>query len=280
MLKQILATSALMAIAGFSVQSAVAADASKFRQLVIEPAGTPAAVADAGNLDASKRQRLIIAPAEDIPTNSADAGEADQLLIAPGKGIDTQVAPGEANGKKPFPAPAQISDSTATPVKLVATAEPIPAAAGKGLPGIAPAPKGFSTSVEIAAAVADDAGAPIAPKAAIAIAPIAPVADEETGAAPAAPAPVAISSPKDLYLLLTGRGYGVKFLKRDAYDNPIFYVTIPGKAEEGELILVDETDGKVLKRKHVTVYADAHPAAPAPRYPAVADENCPQTIGY
>ena len=43
MLKQILATSALIAIAAVSVQSANAADSGKFRQLVVEPSGTPAA---------------------------------------------------------------------------------------------------------------------------------------------------------------------------------------------------------------------------------------------
>ena len=42
MLKQILATSALIAIAALSVGPASAADGGKLRQLVVEPAGTPA----------------------------------------------------------------------------------------------------------------------------------------------------------------------------------------------------------------------------------------------
>ena len=46
MLKQILATSALVAIATVSVQSASAADTAKFRQIVVEPVATASADAD------------------------------------------------------------------------------------------------------------------------------------------------------------------------------------------------------------------------------------------
>jgi hypothetical protein len=43
MLKQILATSALIAFTAVTIQSASAAGSGKFRQLVVEPSGSPAA---------------------------------------------------------------------------------------------------------------------------------------------------------------------------------------------------------------------------------------------
>src|SRR5206468_12987026 len=108
------------------------------------------------------------------------------------------------------------------------------------------------------------------------IASVAPV----TPAAPAS-APV-IANPNDLYSLLTGRGYGVEILKRDASGNLVFYVTAPASPKEADLLLVDGTYGKVIERKHIAAYGYARPAPRTPAYtPAYAgEENCDHTAGY
>ena len=92
MLKQILATSALIVIGAVSIQSAGAVEASKLRQLVVEPAGTPAAAATKTEVTP-----FVVKPSEGIPTPTqtadigADAGKPTgpkvfPLVAEPGAG--------------------------------------------------------------------------------------------------------------------------------------------------------------------------------------------------
>src|SRR5947209_17421795 len=100
MLKKLLATSALIAVGAAFVQSASAADDSKLRQLVVEPAGTHAP--DAAGLptaDAGKAKQFILKQGGGIPTptQTADANpdagaskdKAKEFVIAPPGGIAT-----------------------------------------------------------------------------------------------------------------------------------------------------------------------------------------------
>jgi len=276
MLKQIAATSALIAIVAVSTQTASAADTGKFRQLVIEPAG---ASADVGKVDPRKRQRLLIAPSQGIPTNTADAGNvgAVQLIVAPAQEIPTDAETGnKSKPTKVSPSFAKVSDGIATPVKF-ASAGPdgIPSAGSKSFPLIDSAPEGLSTLA--------DSGDQKKAAPAVETQPVVPIvsadADLSTDDVKAAPAAPAIANPKDLYTLLTGRGYVVEILKRDASGNMAFYVTIPGNTKEADLLVVDSTYTKVLQRKHITANGyDQRPAAYAPRY--AATDNCEYTAGY
>jgi len=138
MLKQILATSALIAIVAVSPQPATAA--GKLRQLVVEPTGasadpvllkkkfptlvaqpangiaTPAATADAGNGGGNKGAKFIVAPSQGIPTQTADAGSGNgggngngggkgvQFIVAPGQGLPTPPEGGnQGKAKKTVP---------------------------------------------------------------------------------------------------------------------------------------------------------------------------------
>jgi hypothetical protein len=192
MLKQILATSALLAIVAVAVQPASAADRSKFRQLVVEPTGasadpivlkkkkiqslvaqsgngiqTPAETADAGsgNGGGKKGAKFIVAPSQGIPTQTADAGngngggKAVQFIVAPGQGLPTPTETGsKGKPKKIFPTLAKASGGIATPVKFAdAGAEPIQTARTKTFPLIASAPEGLSTPAEITTADAQPA---------------------------------------------------------------------------------------------------------------------------
>ena len=92
-------------------------------------------------------------------------------------------------------------------------------------------------------------------------------------------APVAaIAHPKDLYTLLTSRGYGVDILKRDAHGNMVFYVTIPGNPQEADLLVVDSTYTKVIQRKHIAAYGHERPAPYTTA--SAAGDNCERTAGY
>ena len=313
MLKQILATSALLAIVAVAVQPASAADRSKFRQLVVEPTGasadpivlkkkkiqslvaqsgngiqTPAETADAGsgNGGGKKGAKFIVAPSQGIPTQTADAGngngggKAVQFIVAPGQGLPTPVETGsKGKPKKIFPTLAKASGGIATPVKFAdAGAEPIQTARTKTFPLIASAPEGLSTPADVTAADAQPAE-PVAP---IASADADQSPDDVQAAPVTASAAPAVASPNDLYTVLTGHGYGVQILKRDGHGNLIFYVTAPASPKEADLLLVDGTYGKVIERKHIAAYGYDHPAPYTPRYTAsyAREDNCDHTAGY
>jgi hypothetical protein len=315
MLKQILATSALIAIATVSAQSANAADSGKFRQLVVEPAGasaepvilkkkkfptliaqpgkgiqTPSDVADAGNGNAGGNQRakFIVAPSGGIPTpadtadvgNGKSGGKAVQFVVAPGQGLPTPAETGgKGKPKKIFPTLAKASGGIATPIQVADVGpDPVPSAT-KTFPLIVNAPEGLSTPA------GETTGADAQP--ADPVAPLAPAgADQSPDGARAAPlaaaAAPAVQNPKDLYTLLTGHGYGVEILKRDANGNLVFYVTTPGNAKAADLLLVDVTDGKVIERKHIATYAYDRPSAYTPRYATAyaGGDDCEHTAGY
>jgi hypothetical protein len=320
MLKQILATSALLAIVAVSAQPATAAD--KFRQLVVEPTGasadplilkkkkvqslvalpgngiqTPAETADAGKGNGgNKGAKFIVAPSQGIPTQTADAGngngggKAVQFIVAPGQGLPTPPEGNQGKPKKLFPTFAKGSGGIATPVQVAdAGADPVATAGGKAFPRIASAPEGLTTPAEITT----DAGTPPVADAT----PVAPIAAVDDGqpatdavkdapvtasVAPAASPALVVANPNDLYSILTGRGYGVEILKRDGHGNLVFYVTAPASPKEADLLLVDGTYGKVIDRKHVAAYGYERPAAYAPRYTAsyASDDNCDHTAGY
>ena len=178
MLKQIVATSALMAIVAVAAQAASAADTTKFRELVIEPA---AAQAESGNVDAKKRQRLLLLPSEGTATADAGKGEAGHFVVAPIEGLLTPTDGGnKAKAKQAFPTLAKASDGIATPVKFTdAGADQTRTDGSKAFPLIASAPQGLTTPADVTAdaegsivdgatAVETKAAIPAAPKAAIA----------------------------------------------------------------------------------------------------------------
>jgi len=213
MLKQILATSALIAIVAVSAQPATAA--SKLRQLVIEPTGasadpvllkkkfptldaqpaggivTAAGTADAGNGNGNgggnKGAKFIVAPSQGIPTQTADAGtgngggngngggKAVQFIVAPGQGLPTPPDGGnQGKAKKLFPTFAKASDGIATPVKFAeANADPVKTDGNKAFPLIATAPAGLTTPADVAA----DTGTPPA----VDTTPAAPIAAADDG---------------------------------------------------------------------------------------------------
>ena len=285
MLKQIVATSALMTIVAVAAQAASAADTTKFRELVIEPA---AAQAESGNGDAKKRQRLLLLASEGTATADAGKGEAGHFVVAPIEGLLTPTDGGnKAKAKQAFPTLAKASVGIATPVKFTdAGADQTRTDASKAFPLIASAPEGLTTPADVSAdaegSVVDGATA-VETKAAIPAAPKAAIAKAEAAPITAAPAPVAaVAPPRDLYTVLTGRGYGVEILKRDAHGNMVFYVTIPGNTKEADLLVVDSTYTKVIQRKHVTAFGYERPATYTPRYSIAyaGEDNCDRTAGY
>jgi len=280
MLKQIVATSALMAIVAVSAETASAADATKFRQLVIEPAGAPA---DVANLDANKRQRLLLLPSEGAATTDVANREAAKFVVASGEGRLTPTDGGnKAKAKQAFPTLVKASDGIATPVKFTdAGADRTQTKSGNPFPLIASAPQGLIIPADITAdadnSIVDGAPA-VETKAVIPAEPIATVAEEEAPVT-AAPAPVAeVAHATDLYTLLTGRGYGVDILKRDASGNMVFYVTIPGNTKEADLLVVDSTYTKIIQRKHIAAYGYERPAQYTSAY--AGEDNCDRTAGY
>jgi hypothetical protein len=278
MLKQLLATSALVVVGAFFIQSASAADTSKLREIVVEPAGVHAPdAAGLPSIGAGKLPALVATTGQGIPTptQTADAGAAaaaansaalggkapvNQLLVSPpGGGIST-------------PLPGVIANPTGG-----ASADAGTPAAGAGAGAPVTADPGPQPAIQGAPA---DAGQPAAAQPpAVVAAPAAPVAS---------PAPaIAVNSPDDLYKLLTGRGYSVDISKHDAYGDVIFYVTIPGYPQDAYLLTVGEY-GKVKETKRVAAYSYGHsysydrPATYAPRYsPAYgSDDNCDYGTGY
>src|ERR1700716_2020341 len=109
MLKQILATSALIALTAVMIQSANAAGSGKFRQLVVEPSGSPAA--DPLIKKQKKIQTLVVQQGQGIQTPGGSGGASNggaggnkgaKFIIAPSQGIPTQTADagnGKSNGK-------------------------------------------------------------------------------------------------------------------------------------------------------------------------------------
>jgi len=244
MLKLIFATSAILVIGAVSIQSAGAVEASKLRQLVVEPAGAPASAG-------TKTEAPFVAqPAQGIPTPTQTA----EIGADAGKPTGTKVVPLVADPSQGIPSATDTADAGAA-----AAADPQPIDQGQA-----------ASETDKAAALASDQPA--------------------AGAAPAAgPGRIAtgIQSQKGLYLLLTGRGYAVEIVKRDASGNVLFSVTVPGHPGEAYLLLVDEY-GKVIERRHVATadgYGKAHANAPAreqsyaPTY-AAADDDCDTSAGY
>ena len=130
---------------------------------------------------------------------------------------------------------------------------------------------------------------PAAPEAPPAAAAPADAGEAATGApvdhaAPAAPATAAVKNPKDLFNLLTDKGFGVEIVKKDGNGDLLYHVTIPGNAKDGYLLTVDGEHGKVKERKYISAYDYSQtfryhaPATYAPSYsysPASgSDDNC------
>jgi len=311
-LKQILATSACIAILTVSVQSASAAG-TKFRQLIVEPAGTPssdlllknkkfeplvvktgqgistpAGGALGGKTGGSPGANFIVAQGGGIPTPAGSGGAnngkiggppAAQFIIAPSGGIPTAGA-GGGNGKAVEPL--LLKTSSGIPTK-VATADPgtpaeIAAPVTPIPPEIAPAIGNGGTGISAngGAVPAIDPAAETPP--AIASTPAVASADAAPGSEPSADAVAAkpasaIQNPTDLYALLTGRGYGVQILDHEANGNLVYYVTTPGDTKHADLLLVDGTYGKVIERRHVA--ASSYDTASY-----AGEDNCEHFGGY
>lgn len=281
MLKKLLATSALIAVGAAFVQSASAADDSKLRQLVVEPAGTHAP--DAAGLptpNAGEAKQFVLKQGGGIPTptQTADANPdagaskdkpAKEFVIAPPGGISTPAAGPTADAGAPANAGAPVGVAAgaagAPPAIAQPPADPAPAAAPP--PDAAPATGDAGNGAA--------SGAPV----------------EATPAAPApAPAVAAVKNPKDLFNLLTDKGFGVEIVKEDGNGDLLYHVTIPGNAKDGYLLTVDGEYGRVLERKYISSYDYSQsfsyhaPTTYAPSYsysPAYgSDDNCDYASGY
>ena len=267
MLKQILTTSALIIIGVASIQSAAAADASKFRQLIVEPSGKAV-----GALP-TKKLHLIVAPQPGIPAPSSDPvvtadngnnqpGKRIQLIVAPPQGVP---APSEApiitvDNRNDQPTKTEVQPLIFVPegtpsadAGAQAPADPVDSA--DATPPQDPAP--IDQPADTASGAADqDATATDS------------VADDATPA-DSEPAPAGVHNPRGLYTLLTDRGYDVEIVKRHDDGNLVFLVTEAGHDQDGLLLLVDGHYGKVLVRKSIAL-ADYGYARHEPRYPAVS----------
>jgi hypothetical protein len=191
MLKQILATSALIAITAVSIQSANAAT-GKFRQLVVEPAGTPSDLllkknkktnfilktgqgiptppsgADPGKTG-GKVANFIVAPGNGIPTRTGNAGTGNpggkqvELIVAPGGGIRTPTGAGAGNGNagQPLqPLLLKTSGGIPTPIKVAdGGGDPVQTGGSKAFPLIVNSPSGITAPASDPGA---DTGAPAA----------------------------------------------------------------------------------------------------------------------
>jgi hypothetical protein len=189
MLKQILATSALIAITAVSIQSANAAT-GKFRQLVVEPAGTPADLllknkktdlfilktgqgiptppsGVGSGKTGGKVANFIVAPSNGIPTPTGNAGTGNpggkqaELIVAPGGGIRTGAGAGNGNAGQPLqPLLLKTSGGIATPIKVAdGGGDPVLTGGSKAFPLIVNPPSGIAASASDPGA---DTGAPAA----------------------------------------------------------------------------------------------------------------------
>ena len=306
MLKQILATTTVLAIAVVSIQSASAAS-GKFRQLVVEPAG---ASADPILKKKKKFQQLVVAarpghsdrrmptPARPAasrcssssrpaaasrprPTAAAKAtarASVAQLVVASGDGIPTPGSGGGAgngggngNGKSGGKNSCRVILKPSNGIE-VASADPGKPPKTKVLPAIVDL-SGISKPVgDDSTGPGADATPPLdpalEPQPTDATEPAADGVDNGGAGVPEASpaAKPAIQSPQDLYSVLLTHGYGVEILKHDAHGNLVFYVTSPGNPKEADLLLVDAEYGKVKERKHILAYGYERPQAYAPRY--------------
>jgi hypothetical protein len=312
MLKQILVTSACIAILAVSAQSATAAG-TKFRQLVVEPAGTPSSdlllknkkiqpliatagqgiptpsgAATGGKAGGNPGGKFIVAQGGGIPTPAGNGGTDSgkiggpptaQFLIAPTGGIPTGAGGAGGNGKAVEPllvnAPSGIpvNVATADPGVPADIAPPVTPSPQASLPATGNGGSGI-VNADAAPAANPDAGTPPV----IASAPAAAAADGAAGSEPpvaaAAAAPAsAVQNPTDLYTLLTGRGYRIQIMDHQVNGNLVFYVTIPGDAKDADLLLVDATYGKVIDRKHIAT-SSYHTVSYA------AGDNCEHFAGY
>jgi hypothetical protein len=284
MLKQILLTTAVIAMAAASVQSANA----KTRQILIDPAGsndlllkkgktqnflivkngqgipTPQAGVGSANPNGAPSANFIVAPTGGIPTPPVSAGgpsktgvKTPELLVAQGAGIATPT--GGASGGNPGQVqPLLVKTSGGIPTE-VASADPGPVSAGGN-----PAPV-IANPANIAATAAADSAA-VAPAGAAALPqPAVTPQVSDNGAAPLSPQPLEAAAPAPatggatgLYATLIAHGFGVEILNFNAHDKLVFYVTTPGNPAEADLLLVDAKYGRVLERKHVAAYADGY----------------------
>ena len=278
MLKKLLATSALIAVGAAFVQSASAADDSKLRQLVVEPAGTHAP--DAAGL----------------PTADARKGKVVPFVLKQGGGIPTPTQTADANpnagASKDSPTKQFIiapPGGIATPAGGSTADAGAPAADAGAPPAIGPQPADPATPAAPAAAPTDS-GAPATGDAGKGAASVAPI-DQAAPAAPTgAPAVAAVKNPKDLFNLLTDKGFGVEIVKKDGNGDLLYHVTIPGNAKDGYLLTVDGEYGKVKERKYISSYDYSHsfsyhaPATYAPSYGASpaygSDDNCDYGSDY
>jgi len=188
MLKQILATSALIAITAVSIQSANAAT-GKFRQLVVEPAGTPADLllknkktdlfilktgqgiptppsGVGSGKTGGKVANFIVAPGNGIPTPTGNAGTGNpggkqaELIVAPGGGIRTGAGAGNGNAGQPLqPLLLKTSGGIPTPIKVADGGGNLVLTGGsKAFPLIVNPPSGIAASASDTGAPAADAG--------------------------------------------------------------------------------------------------------------------------
>lgn len=307
MLKQILVTTAVLAIAAVSVQSASA----KTRQIVVEPGASDDLLLKKGkkpnflivktgsgistpqngaNPGGPAVANFIVAPNGGIPTPPVPNGgpaktglKTPELLVAQGSGIATPNG-GGSGGNPGQVQPLLLKTSGGIPTR-VASADPGPVSAGGN-----PAPVIANPSEIAAPAVGDNAGATPAGLAA-SPPPIATPQASDNGGAPPSPPPVVVAKPApvaggpiDLYSTLIAHGYGVEIMKFDPQGELVLYVTTPGTPAEADILLVDSRDGKLLERKHVAAYTYADDQAPAyaPRYAPryAAGDNCDQYNGY
>jgi len=302
MLKQILMTTAVVAIAAVSVQPASA----KSRAIVVDElpvkkgktgiSNPPSGVKPVGTPTAN----FIIAPKGGIPTPpptgaGKTGGKVPALLVAQGPGIATP--PGGGNPGNVQPLLVQTSGGIATPnggggngnpgedqpllVKTsggiptqVASADPGPVTdGGKAAPAIAN-PAQINAPAGGDNADAAPVGVPAQPQ------PIATPQASDNGGAPASPpsAPAAnpapaTGGPATLYSTLIAHGFGVEILHSDHTGNLVFYVTTPSDPKAADILLVGARDGKVLERKHIATngYDTASYAG---------EDNCEHFGGY
>jgi len=300
MLKQILATTTVIAIAVVSLQPASAA--GKFRQLVVEPVG---ASGDPILKKKKKVQQLVVAPGGGIET-PAEAGskgngkgkQVVQFVVAPSDGIPTPGSGGgggNGNGNGGGNGNGKSGGKKFVPLILkpskgieVASADPGKLPKTKVLPVIID-PSGITKPVgDDSTGLGADATPPLdpalEPQPTDATKPEFDGVDNGGAGAPEATpaAKPAIQSPQDLYSVLLTHGYGVEILKNDAHGNLVFYVTSPGNHKEADLLVVDAEDGKVWERKHILASGYERPHTYAQRYASAYDseDNCDQSAAY
>jgi hypothetical protein len=245
MLRKLLATSALVVIGAVLIQSANAADDLKSREIVIEPAGSHAP--DAAGLPTSGvKTENLVGKAGDGAPGAGPAANAGAVAAA---------ANSAAIGNK-------------TPVEQLLVTPPSGAATPPA--GVIANPSGTAVA---------DSGAPAA-----GAAPASPVAAAAVPTAPAAAVPAAapitaVKSAGDLEKLLTGHGYGVEVSQQNADGNEMFYVTIPGDAQQAYLLTVDSY-GKVKETQRISGYGHHNDDAPSYGQAYGGNDNCNYGTGY